>query len=691
MNKKIIFTALFALVAITGQAKTYKRIIAPNAMACVNVRYPGELRAREVVMTDTATTVHFTMEYPKGLTFQFVKESYLVDEAGNRYPLRSAEGIALNTWVASPENGQTDFTMHFEPLPKRTKIFDFIEGDVPRAFMLLGIHDKKAKLKIPTLQELSKENPYTVPADWFKTDTITVKGRIEGYDAEQFGFTSMECYYEDVFEKDGGALVLDIAPDGSFEKKFQTSYPVHNSFYVTESRNGFSEIPFFARPGETIDITVRKNANGNYECFYNNGSSKEVERWLKADLLTRELTSPLGRFEGNFHEVNQKAEEVWQNLMLRLQTMGRRDHFTPLEMQLALADAQVLFAEEYMSFAMHRRDDLVEWDVENHIATAEKIIDSLEYKALGDGRNYVALHRIDFDNPLLFQNNMHRFALNRIQYSKPVFDGRYHRIMDENGFYKASVSNEQKALKYGFEALRELMGTDKNNLMAQLCAYKDLLSNYDQWRRNEESVPKTLADTTLTEKEKLDATKDLSTLSRVFPLYLEAFTHPFVRQKAEQYHAQKMAQNELTTPLPDNNPAADLIRSLCAKFPGKFLVIDFWGMGCGPCRAAIQSSKQKRAEIAKRDDVKLIFIAGERTTEGSDAYKKYVAEWLADEETVCITHADFRRLEELFKFNGIPHYETITPDCRRVRDDLQVHGFYNIGYEIEQLMEELKK
>ena len=135
---------------------------------------------------------------------------------------------------------------------------------------------------------------------------------------------------------------------------------------------------------------------------------------------------------------------------------------------------------------------------------------------------------------------------------------------------------------------------------------------------------------------------------------------------------------------------ADLIRSLCAKYPDKILMIDFWGMSCGPCRYAIQQSKKLRAEIAKRDDVKLIFIAGERTKDGSDAYKKYVAEWLADEETVCVTNADFTRLQELFQFNGIPHYETITPDCRRVRDDLQIHGFHNFDYELRRLKEKLK-
>ena len=100
MNKQTIITALLALVAMTGQAKTFKTIKNPVAMACVNVSN-GELKAREVIFRDTATTVHFTIEYEKENNFRFAKESYLMDEDGNRYPLRSAEGIALDSWVQS--------------------------------------------------------------------------------------------------------------------------------------------------------------------------------------------------------------------------------------------------------------------------------------------------------------------------------------------------------------------------------------------------------------------------------------------------------------------------------------------------------------------------------------------------------------------------------------------------------------
>jgi hypothetical protein len=50
-----------------------------------------------------------------------------------------------------------------------------------------------------------------------------------------------------------------------------------------------------------------------------------------------------------------------------------------------------------------------------------------------------------------------------------------------------------------------------------------------------------------------------------------------------------------------------------------------------------------------------------------------------------VTNADFTRLQELFRFNGIPHYETITPEGRRVRDDLRITGFYNVDMGLRQI------
>lgn len=550
------------------------------------------------------------------------------------------------------------------------------------------VYDKIQVMNAPTMQEISEANPWTVPADWFKTDTITIKGRIEDYDAEQFGFTSMACYYTDVFEKGSTVLVLDIADDGTFCKKFLASYPMHNSFIADGSKVRFNAIRFFARPGETIDITVRKGTFGKYECVYNNGSSRDVERWLRTSDNFADALSPLWKFEGKFDDANEVADEVWKRLMAKLQSISRSENYTPMEVQLALADIEARFGMDYIGCIERLSNALVKYEKRDSTWHTE-ILDSAEWNKYLDSKTYEPMRRIDYDNPLLFASSSYDFLQNRIQYAKPVREGQFKGLLSEHGGMIINVENFTKKLVNGLAALREFMVTDHDNLLAQMCVYKDMTSEFDTWREEGGCLQEMLADTNITEAKKKENLDNWPTLTKMWPLYLDAIKNPYIRQKAEQFRNRRLAQKDLATPLP-STPEAELIRKLVAKYPGRFLVIDFWGMACGPCRAAIQESKELRAEIAKRDDVKLIFIAGERTTEGSDEYKQYVAEWLFGEETVCLTNAEFRRLQELFQFNGIPHYETITPDGRRVREDLSISGYHDFKNELERVLEKLK-
>ena len=529
---------------------------------------------------------------------------------------------------------------------------------------VLFVYDKIEVMNAPTMQEIVEANPWTVPADWFKTDTITIKGRIEDYDAEEFGFTSMACYYDDVFEKDNTVLVLDIADDGTFCKKFLASYPVCNSFIADGSKVFFNAIPFFARPGETIDISVRKASFGRYECVYNNGSSRDVERWLRTSRKLEGVMKPLWKFEGTFDEANEVADEVWRRAMVRLQHVSRSEDYTPMEVQLALADFQANFGMDYIGCIERIARGLTKSEERDSVWYTE-ILDSAEWKKYLDYETYAPMRRIDYDNPLLFASSSYFFLQNRVQYAKPVREDLYKGILSEGGGMEVNFENYSKKLTNNLAALRKFMGADRENLTAQMCVYKEMAQEFDTWRN----------------------TDDL--LDSLFPLYLDALKNPYIRQKAEQFRNRRLAQTDLATPLPDVHDA-ELIRNLNAKFPGRFLIIDFWGMTCGPCRAAIQASKELRARVAKRDDVKLIFIAGERTAEGSEAYHNYVSEWLANEETVCLTNRDFDRLRELFQFNSIPHYETITPDGRRVREDLSIHGYDDFDYELQRLKEKLK-
>lgn len=655
MNKKTIITALLALLCVTGLAKvnktsinTSRSIKVPEAMVNADVII-GELKINEVIMTDTATSLRFTMVYPQGETFRFVSNSYLVDEDGHHYPLRSAEGIALDAWIESP--GTTEFIVHFEPMPQHVQLFDFIEADALWEVNILGIHEKGTIIKALSIQELYARNHFTLPTDWLTSGSVTIRGRIEDYDAERMGFTSMEAYVYDVMVGDHGTQLIEIEPNGSFEKTMQLSYPMKSAFYVkvtnNDSNTDFTKMPFFARPGETINIVIRPNKDGQWECFYDSGSSHEVERLLKSDLRLTQMARPLSSFKGKFSEVNPIADQVWQNMLARIDMISRRDHFTPMEVNLALGEMQSAYAMALIDYAMNSEFRLMPFQQLEDGSWTRTLIDSVEIKTFADINNYKALDRIDFDNPLLMVSDDYFFTLNRVYKAPPVREAK-----------QASLDN-------GIAMLHELTGKH-DNLTAQLGILQEILDNFNSWRQNEETLPSIMEE------------------------YLSKLTHPYVRQKAEEFYQAKMSQKSITSPLPEG-PGAEIISNIMAKYPGRYLVLDFWGMGCGGCRIEIQNSKGIRAEMGKRDDVKIVFIAGERTPGGSDAYKKYVTEWLADEETVCVSLNDFRHLQELLLFSAIPHSETFTPDGLRVREDVKIQSLFNIEMELQALKERLKK
>ncbi len=666
---------LGGLLFLAAPAYAQRTIKNPKALGCLNV-LDGELKAREVVFADTATTIAFTLDYPAGNNFRISSTCYLVDENNRRYPVRSAEGLPLDAWMTSPASRTTDFKLHFEPLPKRTRVFDFFEYDGRGAFMLQGIHDGKRKLKIKTLEELAGANAYTAPADWFTTDSVTLRGRIEGYSPEAGFPTQLELSYTSLFDKDELVMVADIRPDGTFEKRWEVDHPKQHSFRWDKALPGMSYLEVFARPGDTIDVTVRRGEDGLYRCIYHDGSSQAVERWLKSGLNLGGFPSRMYRFKGTPGEAEALAEKLWKLMTYRLQTEAARHKFTPMEMQLAMADAQVQYAMDVMDYALGKMFNM-------EMVTAA---DSAVHATLRDTAFYGRLlRRIDFDNPLLMASGYYDILLNRIQYAWPVTgaDGPV-EITDEIGPWSNTPESILKEMEDRYATWNGMMGSTKNSLMAQMCNYQEMLGDYTLWRVNEISKDKVLADPKLSEEERKQQAASVPCLSNVFPRYVASFSHEALRRHAEQFHAARQAKASFASPLPEGQPAA-LIRSLQARYPGRYLVVDFWGMGCGPCRGAIQSSKELRAEIAKRDDVKLVFIAGEETAEGSEAYHKYVKEWLADEETICIPDTEFSRLQEYFRFNGIPHYETITPDGRRVGEEYRINGLYNFKFEMERL------
>lgn len=110
----------------------------------------------------------------------------------------------------------------------------------------------------------------------------------------------------------------------------------------------------------------------------------------------------------------------------------------------------------------------------------------------------------------------------------------------------------------------------------------------------------------------------------------------------------------------DEMADADLLDTLgrvhrLADYKGKYLLLDFWSIGCGPCKLAMP--EMKRMGEAYRDVLTVISI----TQDGEAGWKKYSAEHgvggvnLRDPESLA-------RLSVHYGVKGIPHYVLISPE-----------------------------
>ena len=153
MNKKTIITLLLAFVALTGWAKE-KTMVWEQPTTEYGTSYGDgffntALDITKVELKETETLVYMTIslrsDYPD-FRVQFVSDTHL--KAGdNRYDLISVDGIELNQFTQTNKNGKLDVVFHFQPLPQDTKSFDFIEGEIERAFQIKGIKPVEERWK----------------------------------------------------------------------------------------------------------------------------------------------------------------------------------------------------------------------------------------------------------------------------------------------------------------------------------------------------------------------------------------------------------------------------------------------------------------------------------------------------------------------------------------------------------------
>lgn len=152
--------------------------------------------------------------------------------------------------------------------------------------------------------------------------------------------------------------------------------------------------------------------------------------------------------------------------------------------------------------------------------------------------------------------------------------------------------------------------------------------------------------------------------NKVWDDRLSALSSPYLKARYQATLDELLAESDNRYDLPTGE-ATDIFRRMVDPFRGKWVYVDFWDIGCGPCKQGIESSVDLRKKIAGIDNLELVFITGDRSTP-PQIYKEYVDKYLAEETSYLIPEAESILLRQLFNFNAIPHNELVDPDGRIV-------------------------
>lgn len=574
------------------------------------VRNSTSIEVSKVVMSDTATVLHIYAKYRPKNWIKIASGSYLKDNNGETYQLRSGIGITPDKEFWMPESGEAEFQLIFPPVAANATSIDFTEGEgIQDGFSIWGIQLKGKKLPELVLPKEIAVHPVdrstTLPEPIIQYGEATVKGKLLDYGPGMLKEISL--YPNEAFKGFEEATVVNVQPDGSFTSTFPVTGTTSIMAYVHETA-----IQFFIEPNKTSEIYINlREASRQQSKFHKDGKpygaivyingplAGIAEEWNQANIKTSLF--------GNYEDLLKKAEDMdihaYKSYMLEQSNKLKQEI---AKQPLSQATKQLLTLEAEQSY-----------------------IDALQMAPSMLTQAYLKKNKLE--------NEMGREYYMKIQQGMPkdyIPASCYKAFNVPQILITPSYVNSIRMAVYQKDAVTKALGTDKGcffDVLKTATLYqgiKDFNPLTEAQKQEIKSLPDAYQQALL-----LADTKLMKTIE--------------VNKKKDGFSINEAGEvsNE------------DLFASIISKFRGKVLLVDFWATWCGPCRMANKAIAPMKEEL-KDKDIVYLYITGE--TSPLKTWENMIPD--IHGEHYRVTDAQWTYLRDAFKVEGVPTYLVIDPE-----------------------------